>query len=252
MPPTRQSANALLFVRSILFWVGFSLATMIYALLALLTIPLSFEQRYGFMSSWARFSTWWLEKTCRLTCHVEGEENIPARAGIVFSKHQSTWETLALKRWFRPESWVIKKELLMIPFFGWGARLMEPIALDRGAGKRAVDQLIQQGRERLAKGRWIIIFPEGTRIAPGHKGRYKIGGGALAEATGAPVVPVAHNAGEYWPRHTLLKRPGVIQVRIGPPIDPAGKTAQAIVSEAEAWIEGQMAKISGTQPHPTD
>ncbi len=240
----RPTATAVLFVRSVLFWVGFTLATVVYATLSLFTIPLSFDQRYRFMSSWAHLSIWWLAKTCRLTCHVEGVEHIPAGAGIVLAKHQSTWETLALKRWFQPESWVLKKELLSLPFFGWGARLMEPIALDRGAGKQAIEQLIEQGRDRLAKGRWVIMFPEGTRIAPGQKGRYRIGGGALAEATGAPVVPVAHNAGEYWPRHSLIKQPGVIELRIGPPISPVGRTAQEIVAEAEAWIEARMAEIT--------
>jgi len=240
----RRPPTAVLFVRSVLFWAGFALATIVYATLSLLTVPFTFDQRYAFMSSWAHLSLWWLETTCKLTCRVEGAENIPSGAGIVFAKHQSTWETLALKRWFKPESWVLKKELLSVPFFGWGARLMEPIALDRRAGKKAVDQLIEQGRDRLAKGRWVIIFPEGTRIAPGHKGRYKIGGGLLAEATGAPVVPVAHNAGEFWPRRGFIKQPGIIEVHIGAPIFPSGRSAMEIVAEAEAWIEARMGEIT--------
>jgi 1-acyl-sn-glycerol-3-phosphate acyltransferase len=239
-----QPATPVLVVRAALFWTGFALFTMVYAVLSLATAPFPFRYRYGFLSHWPGISLWWLEKTCKLRCHVEGLENIPAKAGIVFAKHQSTWETLALRTWFHPEAWVLKRELLWLPFFGWSARLVEPIALDRGAGKKAVEQLIEQGRDRLARGRWIMIFPEGTRIAPGRKGRYKIGGGALAEATGADVVPVAHNAGEYWPRRGFVKRPGVIEVRIGPPIKAHGKTAHEIVAEAEAWIEARMAEIS--------
>lgn len=141
----------------------------------------------------------------------------------------------------------MKKELLSVPFFGWATRLMEPIALDRKAGRKAVDQLIEQGRDRLEKGRWVMIFPEGTRIPPGKKGRYKIGGASLAEATGYPVIPVAHNSGEYWPRRGFIKKPGTIQVRIGKPIETTNKTAQQILQEAEAWIEAQMKIISTLQ-----
>ncbi len=152
---------------------------------------------------------------CKLSYEVQGVENIGAQPGIVFAKHQSTWETLTLNFWFTPQSWVVKRELLWAPIFGWGMYMMNPIALDRGAGKKAIEQLVEQGRERLEKGRWIIIFPEGTRIAPGKKGRYRIGGAILAERTGYAVTPVAHNAGEFWPRRQFIKKPGVIQVRIG-------------------------------------
>jgi 1-acyl-sn-glycerol-3-phosphate acyltransferase len=239
--------NPVLYIRSALFWVGFFFSTIILSVLSLFTIPFPFRTRYWFISLWTYFNLWWLEVTCKLSCHVEGLENITIKNGIVFSKHQSTWETLALKRWFNPESWVLKKELLAVPFFGWATKLMEPIALDRKAGKKAVDQLIDQGRDRLERGRWIMLFPEGTRIPPGKKGRYKIGGAALAVATGYPVMPVAHNSGEYWPRRGFIKKPGVIQVRIGAPIESKNKSAQEILQEAEEWIEGQMKEISTIQ-----
>ena len=237
-------STAVLFFRSALFWLGFSLSTVFLSVFSIFTIPFPFRIRYWFISLWTYFNLWWLKVTCKLDCHVEGLENITVRNGIVFSKHQSTWETLALKRWFNPESWVLKKELLSVPFFGWTARLMEPIALDRKAGRKAVDQLIEQGRDRLERGRWVMIFPEGTRIAPGKKGRYKIGGASLAEATGYPVIPVAHNSGEYWPRRGFIKKPGTIEVRIGKPIEATNRTAQEILQEAENWIEGQMKQIS--------
>lgn len=240
-----------LYLRSALFWVGFFFSTIILSILSLFTILLPFNARYWFISLWTYFNLWWLTITCNLDCHVEGTENITVKNGIVFSKHQSTWETLALKRWFNPESWVLKKELLSVPFFGWTTRLMEPIALDRKAGRKAVDQLIEQGRDRLEKGRWVMIFPEGTRIPPGKKGRYKIGGASLAAATGCPVIPVAHNSGEYWPRRGFIKKPGTIQVRIGKPIKTTDKTAQQILQEAETWIEAQMQTIS-TLSHSTD
>jgi 1-acyl-sn-glycerol-3-phosphate acyltransferase len=237
-----------LYFRSFLFVTGFIVSTVILSILSLFTLPFSFSTRYWFISLWTYFNLWWLKITCKLSCHVEGLENITIKNGVVFSKHQSTWETLALKRWFNPESWVLKKELLAVPFFGWATRLMEPIALDRKAGKKAVDQLIEQGRERLEQGRWVMIFPEGTRIPPGEKGRYKIGGAKLAETTGYPVIPVAHNSGEFWPKRGFIKYPGIIQVRIGQPIETADKSAQDILKTAETWIESQMKEISTLTP----
>ena len=137
-----------------------------------------------------------------------------------------------------------KRELLWIPFFGWGLAVMKTIAIKRGTGRAAVTHLIRQGRARLKEGLWIIIFPEGTRVAPGEKGRYRVGGAVLAEHSGYPVLPVAHNAGEYWPRRSLIKRPGTIKVRIGPLISSKGKSAQQILHEAESWIESTMAEIT--------
>lgn len=239
-----QPSKVELVVRSAAFWLVFFSSTLVMAVLALFTFPFPFRVRHGFISQWSRLNLWWLEKSCKLTYNLRGLENVDVPNGIIFAKHQSTWETLFLQQLFKPETWVLKKELLKIPFFGWGARLVEPIALDRGAGRRAVEQLIEQGRDRLQKGRWVIIFPEGTRMPPGVHGRYRIGGAALAEATGYPVIPIAHNAGEYWPRRGFIKKPGVIQVRIGKPIHTKGKKAQQILKEAEDWIEAQMEQIT--------
>ena len=151
---------------------------------------------------------------------------------------------LNLKKRHRIQVWVAKRELLKVPVFGWGLALMKCIAIDRGSGRAAVSQLVTQGTSRLQEGIWIVIFPEGTRIPPGEQGRYRIGGAVLAEQSGYPIVPVAHNAGEYWPRRSFIKQPGVIQVRIGAPIVGDGKSAQQILSEASGWIEGQMAEIT--------
>ena len=221
----------------------------LFATLLVLSFPFPLEKRFALTRAWSTLAIWWLRVTCNLRYEVTGQENIPEQPGIVFSKHQSTWETLTLNFWFTPQSWVIKQELLWAPIFGWGAYMMDPIALNRGAGKKAIRQLVEKGRERLEKGRWIIVFPEGTRIAPGKTGRYKIGGAVLAERTGYAVTPVAHNAGEYWPRRKFIKRPGVIQVRIGPPIDTKNKSAQQIMSEAETWIETEMVTITTLKNH---
>jgi 1-acyl-sn-glycerol-3-phosphate acyltransferase len=238
-------SQPILSLRALAFWLVFASTTVLAAVIVMLMFPFSLRQRQTFVTSWVGFILWWLEVTCQLRYVVEGTENIPRQgAAIVFSKHQSTWETLALQRILPPQIWVAKRELLWIPFFGWGLALMKPIAIKRGTGRAAVMQLIRQGTERLKEGLWVIIFPEGTRVAPGQKGRYRIGGAVLAEHTGYPILPVAHNAGEYWPRHSFIKRPGTVKVRIGPVITPANRTAQEIMHDAETWIESTMSEIS--------
>lgn len=240
----------MLYVRSAIFWIVFLLSTVVISFTMVLLFWLPFKYRYEFAWSWAKLNIWWLKTSCGLGYTISGLEHIrQMKSGIVFSKHQSTWETLSLQFWFKPAAWVLKKELLRVPFFGWGMALSEPIAIDRGAGRKAVVQMIEQGTDRLQKNRWVIIFPEGTRIAAGKRGRYRFGGAALAEASGYPVVPVAHNAGEYWPRHGFVKHPGTIKVHVGPPIETRGKSAQQIMTEAECWIENEMALITTLSSH---
>jgi len=237
----------MLFLRSLLFALGMWSSTLIIAPLALFTFPFPFSTRYAFITRWARFNLWWLQASCNLRYHVRGLDNIPAGNAIVFCKHQSAWETLALQNIFPPQVWLLKRELLWVPFFGWGLAMLEPIAIDRSAGRKAVDQLVRQGTERLANGRWVVIFPEGTRVAPGDTGRYGIGGAVLAVSSGYPVVPVAHNAGEFWPRRGFIKRPGTITVVVGAPIDSRDRDAETIRAEARAWIEKKSREISTLQ-----
>jgi len=211
-----------------------------------LTYPLPYRTRYRFAHQWTRFNLWWLTLTCGLTYRVSGLENIPDTACIIMSKHQSAWETMALQLFFPPQVWVMKREILWIPFFGWAIGTMEPITIDRSAGRRAVNRIVEQGRKRLDDGRWIVVFPEGTRVPPGKKGRYGQGGGILSVETGYPVIPVALNAGEFWRRNAFIKYPGAIDVVIGHPIYPDNKDAAEITREVEEWIEGEMKKISIT------
>ncbi|MFA7388593.1 MAG: lysophospholipid acyltransferase family protein [Thiohalobacteraceae bacterium] len=232
-------------MRSALFSLVFVVTIPVFALATLLTFPFPFRIRYAIATRWARLNLWWLERICGVRYRVEGAEHIPQQAAIVFSKHQSTWETLALQKIFPPQVWVLKRELLWLPFFGWGLAMLGCIAIDRKAGRRAIEQLVDQGRKRLDQGRWVVVFPEGTRMAPGQKGRYRIGGAVLAERTGRPVVPVAHNAGEFWPKRGFIKRPGVIQVVVGPAIATQDRDAASVLKEAEVWIETTMARISG-------
>lgn len=231
--------------RSMLFMAGMLVTTMPFAVLGLFTLPFPFRVRYGFMTQWTTLNLWWLKVTCKLRFEVEGREHIPSVPSVVLCKHQSAFETMALQRVFPPHAWLLKRELLWVPFFGWGLALLDPIAIDRKAGRKALQQLLAAGERRLADGRWIVVFPEGTRVASGQKGRYAPGGAMLAVRCGCPVVPVAHNAGEYWPRRGFIKRPGTIRIVIGPMIDTRGRGAQEVNALTEQWIEGCMARISG-------
>ncbi len=234
-----------LVVRSALFWLGLVLSTVAYAPLTLLTYPLPFAQRSRFVALWSHFNIWWLGVTCRLFYRVQGREHLPGTNAVVLSKHQSAWETLALQFLFPAQTWVLKRELLWIPFFGWGLAMLEPIAIDRKATRKALRQVLEQGTERLRAGRWVIVFPEGTRVAPGETRRFSQSGAALAVASGYPVIPVAHNAGEYWPRRGFVKRPGTITLAVGPAIFPQGRSAAQVTALAEQWIENTMREISG-------
>lgn len=232
------------YVKSALFNLIMLVSTLIYAIPSVLTFPFPYATRYRFITQWTRFNLWTLEAICGIRYEVRGLENIPSSPTIVLSKHQSTWETMALQLIFPPHVWVLKRELLFLPFFGWGLAMLEPIAINRSAKTKAMEQVLNQGADRLRKGRWVVVFPEGTRIPPGKKGRYKLGGAKLAEHTGAAVLPVAHNAGEFWAKRQFLKKAGTIQVVIGPPIDPKGKDAASINAAAEAWIENEMLRIT--------
>lgn len=231
------------FLRSLFFSGGMILATLIYAPLSLLTFPLPLNWRYRFITSWSRFIIWWLKITCRVHYRIEGRENIPSEAAIIMSKHQSTWETLILQIIFPQQVWILKRELLKVPFFGWGLAMLKPIAIDRKGGRKAVEQLLEQGRAHLQAGRWIVVFPEGTRVPPGKKGRYALGGAILAEQTGAPIVPVAHNSGYCWRKKQFIKQPGTITVRIGAAINPKGMSANDIIRQVEDWIETEVKNI---------
>ncbi|MCK4950982.1 MAG: 1-acyl-sn-glycerol-3-phosphate acyltransferase, partial [Gammaproteobacteria bacterium] len=196
---------------------------------------------------WPRFSIWWLSVICGVKYEIQGFENIPDQPVIIMCKHSSTWETMAMQGLFPPQAWIVKRELFWVPVFGWALYMINPIAIDRSKGRRAMEQLLDQGANRLDQGFNVAIFPEGTRIDAGKKGKYKIGGALLAEKTGAPVVPVAHNAGYFWPKHGFSKKPGHIKMIIGEPIDTKGMSASQINQRVEEWIESRVAKISVTE-----
>lgn len=231
-------------LRSALFALGLALLTPPYALLALATFPLPRMVRYRIISSWSRLVVLFARLVLGIDWRVEGRENLPAQPAVILSKHQSAWETLAFQLIFPPHVHVLKRELLWIPFFGWGLAMMSPIAIDRSRGISSLRAIARRGRQRLAQGFWIVVFPEGTRVAPGASREYHAGGAWLACAAGAPVVPVAHNAGLVWPRNAFLKRPGTVTVRIGPPIEAANRDPKDVNALARTWIEEQQRTLT--------
>jgi 1-acyl-sn-glycerol-3-phosphate acyltransferase len=233
----------MLFLRSGLFFVGQVITAPIFTLIALFALPLNPIARNNLISGWARSMLWWLKVTCNIRYEITGLENIPHSPTIVLSKHQSAWETFAFQAIFPTQVYVLKRELLWIPIFGWGLAMSSPIAINRAAGREALKQLVEKGKDRLAKGLWVVIFPEGTRIAPKKRGKYHIGGAWLAIHTQTPVLPVAHNAGDFWPKG-FIKTPGVIQIHIGKPIQTAGLKTDALNQQVENWIEAEMQTLT--------
>jgi 1-acyl-sn-glycerol-3-phosphate acyltransferase len=180
---------------------------------------------------------------CGLKFEIIGKENIPDKPCIIFCKHQSTWETMALQLLFTPQVWVLKRELLWVPFFGWQLASMKSIAIDRSSGKKALRQIVEGGTQRLKEGNWVIIFPEGTRKRPGDKPDYKIGGAMLASKSKFDVLPIAHNAGEFWPKGQYIKKAGTIKMVIGPVIKSSELSTKEINQAAEQWMENTQNSI---------
>ena len=233
-----------LYVRSSIFWLFhlLSLFAVVGTLLCFFWAPI--KVRYAVASSWARMNIWFLKISCNLGYEIKGKENVPDEASLVLSNHQSTWETLAFQHFLPNQLWVLKKELLRVPVFGWGLAMISPIAIDRSAGKKAVDQIVEQGEVKLNQGRWVIVFPEGTRISPGVDSKYKMGGFIFASRITHPVLPVAHNAGEFWPKHSFVKYPGTITVSIGEAFNAQGMEPSDVKSRVEGWIKQELEIIS--------
>lgn len=239
--------DLILFLRSLLFTIVMMVATVVWSLVCILAAPLPYSGRYWVTSRWNVFITWCAKAICGIRYEIKGWENLPDAPAVLLSKHQSAWETIFLLQAMpRPLVYVFKKEILYIPFFGWGMALLRMIPIDRSQGKNAFAQVVRNGRKRLAQGLWIIMFPEGTRIPVGQKGKYKSGGARLAVETQTLVVPIAHNSGECWPKGSFVKRPGLVTVSIGKPISPENHTPDSLMQEVENWIESEMRAIS---PH---
>jgi len=234
--------------RASVFYLSALISAAMVCTALLLARPLPFAARSRVGRLWTDFNLRVLRTVCGVRWEIRGTEHIPPGPAIVMCKHQSAWETMSLQQVFPPQTWVMKRSLLWIPLFGWGLALLDAIAIDRKAGFRALKAMVREGRKRLARGAWIVVFPEGTRVAPGERRAYQPGGGLLAAETGALVVPVAHDAGRCWPRNSFVKRPGTIHMEIGPPIDPAGLKAAEITRRCEEWIEATCARLLAAAP----
>ena len=229
---------------SLAFTTYLFLSVPVYALLLLVTRPLPRSDPYRWALGWSDSVLFMLRLLCRLSYSVTGLENLPGPGSIVLMKHSSAWETIAQLQIFPRQTWVLKHELLWIPLFGWALRSFKPIAIDRKGGASAVQQVLLLGQSRLAEGLCVIIFPEGTRMPAGQTRRYGLSGALLARATGKPIVPVAHNAGYFWPRRGWLKRPGTVRLVVGEPIATAGRDAREISDDVQRWIEAQVADLA--------
>jgi 1-acyl-sn-glycerol-3-phosphate acyltransferase len=232
-------------LRSSAFALCAALITPPYALLALAIFFLPPMMRYRIISTWSVAIVWLARIICGVRWKVTGMEHLPAVPSIILSKHQSAWETLAFQAIFPPQVWVLKRSLLWVPFVGWGIGMLSPIAIDRSQRVRALKQTLEQGRARLARGFWVVVFPEGSRVDPGTRGTWQIGGAWLATHAGAPVVPIAVNSGELWPRNGFMKHAGTIEVRILEPIDPSGMKAEALSRLVEQRVEDAMLQLNG-------
>lgn len=234
-------------LRSVLFTTLLFAGTSLYALAVLALCWLPSRRLYVLARSWAQTNLWLLEKLCGLTYTVEGRENILSGAHVSMWKHSSAWETIAQASLFPPQSWVLKRELMWIPVFGWAVHFLKPIAINRRAGAASVNQVLEQGQERLRQGLWVLVFPEGTRVAVGQSRKYGVSGALLASKAGCKIVPVAHNAGMFWPRRGWLKRRGTIRVVIGPPIEAEGRDPRALNEEVRSWIENTIARFGSAE-----
>jgi 1-acyl-sn-glycerol-3-phosphate acyltransferase len=236
--------NAVTLLRSLVFTAYMMLSACVFGAVMTLGFWLPYAAQFAIARCWARILLWVLASMCGLKFTVEGRERIPAGNHIVMSNHTSAWETIAQFVIFPPQVWVLKRELLWIPFIGWGLKLLRPIAINRGAGHRAVNQVVEQGKARLEDGLWIIIFPEGTRVIAGETRKFGVGGALLAVASGKSLVPLSHNAGKFWPRRGIVKKPGTIRVIIGEPIEPADKDPRELNEEVRLAIEAGLARIA--------
>ncbi|KAA0446145.1 MAG: 1-acyl-sn-glycerol-3-phosphate acyltransferase [Candidatus Thioglobus sp.] len=227
----------MLFLKSLLYFLGASLALIILVTIALLLFFLPLKMRYKILVNWAKFCIFWLRITLNIKLKVIGIENIPKTSCVIICNHQSTWEVIGLQTIFPQQTWVLKRELLLIPVFGWGLAMLKPIVINRGKKLEALKKILKQGTARIADGIFVVIFPEGTRQPYGQLGDYQKGGVSIAKKAGVCISPVYHNAGRVWPKGNFTKYPGTVTVIIGAPISSAEKSANELIKEVKDWTE---------------
>lgn len=233
-------------IRSVIYTIFLFAWTFFYSIFFVIACSLlPFRKRFLLARLWGIVLLWALKMICRLDYRIEGRENMPAGNHIALWKHSSSWETIAMAVVFPRQVWVLKRELIFIPFVGWGIQQLHAIAINRKSGHSAVSQVVEQGKQRLDEGDWIMVFPEGTRMPLGQTRKYGVSGALLASERNKLIVPVAHNAGSYWPRRGWIKKPGTVRVVIGPPIEAAGRDPREINKQAQDWIESTIAGLAG-------
>lgn len=229
----------MMYLRTLLFYTGEALSTIPFFIICVFSMLTPPQRRSKLIASWAYFVTWWLKVTVGLKYELVGMENIPEKPCVFACNHQSTWETITTQTFLPPLAWVLKKELLKIPVFGWGLWASGPIAIDRSDRSSALDQVVKQGIEKIKEGRHVLIFPQGTRQPYKTSGVYKKGAAKLAIAADTAIVPIAHNAGKYWPSDSWWLKPGTIKCIIGAPILTEGKTDIELTQMIQTWVEAQ-------------
>lgn len=229
-------------LRTILFKIAFIIFTLLWAIAIIAMKVLPYRVRHRLATGWGDTVVWLARLICGIRWQVHGIEHLPKRAAVMAVNHQSTWETVFTPLLVRDQVWVLKKELIRIPFFGWAMGSLRPIAIDRKKRKAAMQQVIEQGRQRLANGFWVVMYPEGTRSDAHHPRPFKTGAVKLASELGALIVPIAHNAGQFWPKRGRM-HPGIVQVIIGEPVSTVGKTIEELNRSIEQWAHHTVAKL---------
>ncbi len=246
MPVDKSNRDGLLpWVRSSLYYLFMVPSLIILFIVMVLISPFEYKYRAALARFWALLQMWLLKVCCGMTYEIQGAENLPSCPYIALPKHQSTWETIASNFLFRQPAWIFNKELFMIPVFGWGLYLTKSVGIDRGTPRAALNQLVAKGGALLKQGRTMVVFPEGTRVPPGESAKFEPGGSLLAVRTEIPVVPVALNAGEFWPKESFRKYPGHIKVIIGPVIESKGLKARELNEKVESWMKKTMKENFG-------
>tara|TARA_B100001559_G_scaffold12895_1_gene11228 strand:+ start:2327 stop:3025 length:699 start_codon:yes stop_codon:yes gene_type:complete len=226
-------------LRSALFYVGYLSSGMLASILACLIGPfIDLDKRLKLFSLWPRFTNWFLNLTCGIKVNVIGKENLPSRPCVIVSNHQGQWETFSMQYLFHPLCTLLKRELLFIPLWGWAMKMLHPIGINRDKPKQAILQTLEEGSERLKRGMFVLLFPEGTRVKAGRVGKYARSGFELAKRNNVKVLPLCHNSGDCWPAHKFIKKSGTINLHIGKPfyVEDSKESAE----DVRQWVEEKL------------
>jgi len=226
-------------LRSALFYVGYLSSGMLASILACLIGPfIGLDKRLKLFSLWPRFTNWFLNLTCGIKVNVVGKENLPSEPCVIVSNHQGQWETFSMQYLFHPLCTLLKKELLFIPLWGWAMKMLHPIGINRDKPKQAILQTLEEGSERLKRGMFVLLFPEGTRVKAGRVGKYARSGFELAKRNNVKILPLCHNSGDCWPAHKFIKKSGTINLHIGKPfyVEDSKESAE----DVRQWVEEKL------------